>query len=388
MIVKILSSSASFSGVDYNTNKIGQGKGELVNISNFGALQFLSQLRPSDYINYFRMVSSVNKRVAKPQFHAVISAKGRSIPKDELTRIAKEWLSKMGYGMNPYLLIFHSDTKNNHIHAVSTRIDKSGKKISSAFEKRRAVLVLSQVLKTDPIKNIEAVVTRLYQYRFSTLAQFRLLLELKGFVTTLDNGKLHISAGDSQRLMDLKEIEKHFVSKTDKSTCKRIAQVKKIIEKYKLRYTASLVDRKCAGAGNPEPVFRYGSPLCDFLYSKFGLQFIFHYSSGHDPYGYTIVDHAETNVYKGSQVMKMDMLIGKPSVGLVGSSLPAQLITDHTGDKHMDISGLTSVSEYRNGYSSFDHSTVNLPDLADDINDEAILGRNRQRKGVARNNRR
>lgn len=134
------------------------------------------------------------------------------------------------------------------------------------------------------------------------------------------------------------------------------------------------MDRKCAGAGNPEPVFRYDSPLCDFLYSKFGLQFIFHYSSGHAPYGYTIVDHAETNVYKGSQVMKMDMLIGEPSVGLVGSSLPVQLITDPTGDKPMNISGLTSVSEYRNGYSSFDHSTVNLPDLADDIDDEAILG--------------
>ena len=41
MIVKILSSSASFDGVSYNTGKINKGKGELMKVKNFGALQGL-----------------------------------------------------------------------------------------------------------------------------------------------------------------------------------------------------------------------------------------------------------------------------------------------------------------------------------------------------------
>jgi len=384
MIVKILSSSASFSGVDYNTDKVEQGKGELVNVSNFGALEFLSELRPSDYINYFKAVSSANKRVSKPQFHAVISAKGKSTLKEELTRIAKEWLSKMGYGRNPYLLVFHSDTKNNHVHAVSTRIDKAGKKISSAFEKLRSIRMLSQVLQQDDIK---MVVANLNKYQFSTVAQFKLLLELKGFLSSIKNEKLEISGRDGQRLeIDLAEVEKHIISDIDKGTLKRISQIKKIIDKYKHQISPSLVDRKCAGGAKPEPVFRYGSPLGDFLYSKFGVQLIFHYSSEHLPYGYTIIDHAEQNVFKGSQVMRMAVLVSETSGGIVNGPLPAEAIMDNARDNFSDASDFKSDMENSSDFSVFNSSIVNLPDLAEDIDDEAILGRNRQRKGKARTN--
>ncbi|RBQ12051.1 relaxase/mobilization nuclease domain-containing protein [Pedobacter miscanthi] len=384
MIVKILSSSASFSGVDYNTDKVEQGKGELVNVSNFGALQFLSELRPSDYINYFKAVSSVNKRVAKPQFHAVISTKGKLTLKDELTRVAHNWLSKMGYGKNPYLLVFHNDTKNNHVHAVSTRIDKGGKKISSAFEKLRSIKMLSQVLEQDDIK---VVVANLYKYRFSTVAQFRLLLELKGFLSSIKNEMLEISGRDGQSLeIDPVEVDLLFTSAFDKSRLKRISQLKKIIEKYKLQYNPSLMDRNSSGHEKPEPIFRYGSQLGDFLYSKFGVQLIFHFSAEHLPYGYTIIDHAEQNVFKGSEVMKMSVLVSENSGGIFNGSMPAQAIIETARDNSTGTSGFTSALENSIVFSGLDSSIVNLPDLADDIDDEAILGRNRQRKGMARTN--
>jgi hypothetical protein len=379
MIVKILSSSASFSGVDYNTDKVEQGKGELVNVSNFGALQFLSSLRPSDYINYFKAVSSANKRVSKPQFHAVISAKGKSTLKEDLTRIAEHWLSKMGYGKNPYLLVFHNDTKNNHVHAVSTRIDKTGKKIYSAFEKLRSIRMLSQVLEQDAKTDVNLVVADMLKYRFSTVAQFRLLLELKGFFTGVNNEKLEIRGREDQLLeIDLADVDMLFTSASDKSRLKRGSQLKKIIEKYKLQYSSSLVDRSCSGAENPEPALRYGSELGDFLYSKFGVQLIFHNSGVHLPYGYTIIDHAEKNVFKGSEVMKMALLVSETSGGIFNSAMPEY--------SSLDTEISYPASESGEGFSGFDSTTLNLPDLADDIDDEAILGRNRQRKGMARTN--
>ncbi|TCD28738.1 hypothetical protein EZ456_04980 [Pedobacter psychrodurus] len=380
MIVKILSSSASFSGVDYNTDKVEQGKGELVNVSNFGALQFLSSLRPSDYINYFKAVSSANKRVSKPQFHAVISAKGKSTLKEDLTRIAEHWLSKMGYGKNPYLLVFHNDTKNNHVHAVSTRIDKTGKKISSAFEKLRSIRMLSQVLEQDAKTDIKSVAAKMLKYRFSTVAQIRLLFEVLGFKTEQDEnvGRLKISGQGGQIYsIELSEIDNQIL--LTKNTVKRVAQLREIINKYKLQYSPLLVDRLKLDDKHTKPVLRYGSELGDFLYSKFGVQLIFHYSGDHLPYGYSVIDHAEKNVFKGSQVMKMAMMMEHSADGQVFTlQMPAYTNLD---------SGI-SRGDFESGpeYSDFNVSIVNLPDLAEDIDDEAILGRNRQRKGMARTN--
>ncbi|HEY9196282.1 MAG TPA: relaxase/mobilization nuclease domain-containing protein, partial [Mucilaginibacter sp.] len=162
MIVKILSSSAKFSGVEYNTNKVNRNKGELMRVANFGALQSLSRLRPQDYINYLKMVAAQNRRIRNPQFHAVISAKGRTYSSKELTEIAATWLDKMGYGQQPYLIVYHKDTDNNHVHIVSVRVDKQGKKINSAYERLRAIGNLKEVLGID----------KALTYKFSTRAQF------------------------------------------------------------------------------------------------------------------------------------------------------------------------------------------------------------------------
>jgi hypothetical protein len=44
MVIKILSSAATFAGVSYNTDKIDRDKGELMRVSGFGPLQALGKL--------------------------------------------------------------------------------------------------------------------------------------------------------------------------------------------------------------------------------------------------------------------------------------------------------------------------------------------------------
>jgi len=376
MIVKILSSTASFSGVNYNTDKVEQGKGELVNVSNFGALQMLSELRPTDYINYFKAVSSVNKRVAKPQFHAVISAKGKSTLKEELARIAHSWLSKMGYGKNPYLLVFHNDTKNNHIHAISVRIDKAGKKISSAYEKLRAIKMLSETLNQNLSLDIKRVTAEVLKYNFSTLAQLKLLFELKGFKIGIDNDHLKINSLEGlETKIQLKEVTKAIESR--RGNQKRAGQIKQIIEKYKGKHSSFLIERRNLDADKDSVINRYGSDLGDFLNAKFGIQLVFHYSGNHQPYGYTIVDHAEKNVFKGSEVMKLNKLVTQNASNQITYTHLNYNILEISRNEHREIS---------EEFLGVDQSFINLPDLAEDIDDEAILGRNRQRKGMARTN--
>ena len=86
MIIKIIpatKNSASFPAVGYNTGKLDKNKGELMKVSGFGPLEGLQHWRPEDYRNYLKAVSATNKAVKLPQFHAVISADGKSHDKQE-----------------------------------------------------------------------------------------------------------------------------------------------------------------------------------------------------------------------------------------------------------------------------------------------------------------
>jgi len=309
MIVKILKPAVGFPGVRYNTNKVDKNKGELLRKGNFGALQGMNGLRPQDYVNYLKMVSAQNKQVRKPQFHAVLSAKGNNYDKNELTRIAVSWLELMGFGAQPYLVVFHKDTENNHVHVVSTRVDRNGKKINSAFEKLRAIDSLNTVLGYN----------HALQYKFSTVAQFYLVLERAGF------------EGRDMNQHQLKErIAGHTPDK------ERAQELKQLLIRHKGR-----------------------NDMEAFLRSDHCIELVFHAAEGRAPYGYTIIDHETRQVFKGSEVLPLRELI---------SGQPARQVDEPERSEFIQPQHLPGVW------------------IADDVDDEAILGRNRRKKKKARTN--
>jgi len=300
MIVKILSSSAKFSGVEYNTNKIDRNKGELMRVANFGALQSLSRLRPQDYINYLQMVAAQNTRIKKPQFHAVISAKGRTYSSKELSQIAVAWLDKMGYGQQPYLIVYHKDTDNNHVHAVSVRVDKQGKKINSAYEKLRAIGNLKEVLGID----------KALAYNFSTRAQFFMVMESLGLP-----GK----EADEKAINDK-------ISQYDRPV-QRLSELRELFRQFK-----------------HHPNFK------EYLSDTHQVELMFHSAEGKQPYGYSIIDHGQKLVLKGGEVMPLKELLSTniesitavPSVGeyeesqhVVASTIRPVWIADDVDDQQI-----------------------------------------------------
>lgn len=138
MIVKIIPASGTdFHGVQYNDKKVEKGTGELMLMKNFPSF-INGDSSPEQVRDYFKSISK-NEKVKKPQFHAVISAKYQNHSKEELTEIAKDFMQEMGYGKQPFIVVYHSDTENNHVHIVSTRVDKqTGKKINDSYERLKA----------------------------------------------------------------------------------------------------------------------------------------------------------------------------------------------------------------------------------------------------------
>ncbi|MDX3917003.1 MAG: relaxase/mobilization nuclease domain-containing protein [Pseudosphingobacterium sp.] len=446
MIVKFLSSTASFEGVNYNTDKIETDRGELVVAKNFGALQGISSVGKQDYINYLKAYSAKSKRIKNPQLHVAISCKGREYSKEQLSDIAQQWLKLMGYGDNPYLLIFHKDTANNHIHLVSTRIGPDGKKVNDSFERLRAYQVMERILESPQAERTVKDIGDALSYSFSTAAQFMLLLEARGYTVQKEDKLFSVyKFGQKQGDIPVERVEGKISSyRRDKE---RTDRLKAFIHKYGKQHPGNLsTERELLPGGQQGKITGYSSALSRCLREKFGLQFIYHYSGEKPPYGYTVIDHKEKTVFKGGDIMPLLQLtaLSPPKensmtertaekVSLSGredpehentrppdnrqpgnGSAPKEYRTkttagqeepvfihsqswgDHPANSERgespsaEYSRTVSASEQNDNMMgqypdlpvSYDHGI----DISDDIDDEAILGRNRKRKRKARTN--
>ena len=296
--------SPSFQAVHYNEHKISEQKAQLMVAANFnqeGEIRGMGTLTKRDYIAYFTALSQTNERVKNRQFHAVISAKGQSHTAEELTAIAQEYLYRMGYGTNPYLIYFHQDTDNNHVHMVSTRVNTEGVKVNDSFEKRESLRHIQNIMEQTLKEELSGatITNRILDYDFSTEGQLKTLIERMGYQTEKDgNNDWHIikvKDGQSRKVAQIDEtkIKAKIQQGKDPSAAnkraKRIQQLKAILTKYK--------DTKEG---------------LDYIKEKMGIELVFHKSPDHDkPFGYTIIDHAEKRVLKGSEVLKLKTLLGE-----------------------------------------------------------------------------
>ncbi|MCX3265641.1 relaxase/mobilization nuclease domain-containing protein [Pedobacter agri] len=390
MIVKILQKSKTFRAVRYNTNKVEKDTGELLKVSGFEALSGFSQLKPQDYINYLSSIAALNKRVVYPQFHAMISSKGRAADKQSLVVLAEKWLSGMGYGHQPYMLIFHNDTENNHIHMVSSRVDKQGNKISDAFERIRAYRVLNQLMEKDEKKLAAEAVSEAMEYRFSTAAQYLMILETKGYSVKLVGNTYRLAKfGELVADVDTAKINSSLAGMGFSED--RKLQLRKIFEKYRPLTNANLLPvlEKHSGGAHGK-ILGYSSELSERLSADFGLglEFVFHFKDHKSPYGYTVIDHAKKNVFKGGEIMALAKfavdLSTAPhqSLSSIASNIPFQ--PGHFPEENMLLEVLPHlVNEDFNSGLVEDSYTGDFDfgfDIADDIDDEQINGRNRKKQ--------
>ena len=318
MIVKILgSASSNFHGVQYNDKKVEKGTGELMLMKNFPS--FIDENSSQEAVrNYLKSISK-NEKVKKPQFHAVISTKFQQHSKEELTKVAEDFMQEMGYGNQPFIVIFHNDTENNHVHIVSTRVEKStGKKINDSYEKLKAQKALADTLEKRYGISSEEKLEKLLNYQIGSLKQLELLFERSGFKLTKDTN----NENDFSILKNgvkLKTIYGNQISFTPNSDNGRKRQLKAILSRYKdlcSNKVFKVEDKRLQESMLPEerhnghwkPKIEFESELQKKLRDIFGLDMVFHHKDGQKPFGYSIIDHKSGKVFKGSEIMKMNEL--------------------------------------------------------------------------------
>jgi Relaxase/Mobilisation nuclease domain len=310
MIAKIMKSASSFQAVYYNEHKIEGGKAVLMVAANFNQDGFnnMNTLTKSDYIAYFMALSKLNSRVKNRQFHAVLSAKGQSYNAEELKTLAEEYLYRMGYGASPYLIYFHQDTDNNHVHLISTRVNTEGVKINDSFEKRESLRHIENIMKQIPRQELTGanIANQFTAYGFTTEGQLKTLIENqpnKYYEVEIDrdnNWQINqIKDGQSRQIAmieqgrvaaRIKETTEHRPLKEEREN--RKAMLKAILIKYKNTLSTEA--------------------LKTYMKEKMGVELIFHQAANQSkPFGYTVIDHAQKQIYKGSEILKMSELIAQ-----------------------------------------------------------------------------
>ena len=318
MIVKILgSASSNFHGVQYNDKKVEKGTGELMLMKNFPS--FINENSSQEGVrNYLKSISK-NEKVKKPQFHAVISTKFQQYSKEELAKVAEDFMQEMGYGNQPFIVVFHNDTENNHVHIVSTRVDKStGKKLNDSYEKLKAQKSLIEIKERIYGKNNEDIINKLLSYNISSLKQLEILMEKNGF--KLVNNKNDENALDILKNgVREKTIYGNQLNFSNPKNDNRAKQIKAILNKYKEVYSNKVFkveDRRYLEKMLPEekqkenwkPKIEFESELQKKLRDVFGIDVIFHHKDELHPFGYTLIDHKTETIYKGSDILKMNDL--------------------------------------------------------------------------------
>ncbi|MDQ2720179.1 MAG: relaxase/mobilization nuclease domain-containing protein [Bacteroidota bacterium] len=174
MVAKITVPNSIQRALNYNEQKMKEGKAECIYVHNF--LKESAHLNFYEKLNRFEDLISLNKRATTNAVHISLNfALQEKIEKEKLIEIASVYMDKIGFREQPYLVYQHLDAGHPHIHIVTTNIEKNGKRISlhnigknqSAIARKEIEIIYKLVKAEDQKKLQPEEVKPLYTQRMT-----------------------------------------------------------------------------------------------------------------------------------------------------------------------------------------------------------------------------
>ena len=130
MVAKISVGNSLYGAIAYNGEKINEAQGRLLTtnrIYNDGS----GKVDINKAMEGFLTFMPPQMKVEKPVVHISLNPHPEDVLTDaELQDIAREYLEKLGFGNQPYLVFKHEDIDRHHLHIVTVRVDENGQCIS------------------------------------------------------------------------------------------------------------------------------------------------------------------------------------------------------------------------------------------------------------------
>lgn len=203
MVAKISIGSSLYGALSYNGEKMNREEGRVLGANKI--------ILPADgQIDIARMVENFNLfmpkmgRTKKPVLHISLNPH----PDDRLTEqqyeiLAREYLDKLGFGEQPFIIYKHMDIDRHHIHIVTVNVNEQGKRLNQDFLYRRSKKITTEleekynlhkaqrekispdtpIRKLDPSGDIKRQVANTVKmvgmrYRFQTIGEYNAILSL------------------------------------------------------------------------------------------------------------------------------------------------------------------------------------------------------------------
>lgn len=146
MVANITSGSNLYGALLYNMEKVGQGQAQIVTGNRIFDSPATGLPDMQSCMNSFRLYLEANRNTTDTVFHVSLNPD----PKDNLSdgqfaAVAREYMERLGYGDQPYIVFSHQDIFRKHYHIVSVRVDETGRKIDDGNEWRRSMAILREL---------------------------------------------------------------------------------------------------------------------------------------------------------------------------------------------------------------------------------------------------
>ncbi|MBB5395208.1 relaxase/mobilization nuclease domain-containing protein [Mucilaginibacter sp. AK015] len=129
MVAKIKSGKSLIGALNYNENKVKQGKAVLIAAAKYPKDK--EQLSFNDKLFRLTDLASMNQRAKTNTVHISLNfPNGEDLANEKLNAIVKDYLVGVGFATQPYLVYRHEDAGHPHCHIVTTNIKRDGQRIS------------------------------------------------------------------------------------------------------------------------------------------------------------------------------------------------------------------------------------------------------------------
>ena len=328
MVAKISIGSSLYGALSYNGMKMNRDEGRVLGANKI--------ILPADgNIDIARMVENFNLfmpkmgRTKKPVLHISLNPH----PDDKLTEqqyeiLAREYLEKLGFGEQPYIIYKHMDIDRHHIHIVTVNVNEQGKRLNQDFLFRRSKKITTEleekynlhkaqrekispdtpIRKIDPSGDIKRQVANTVKmvgmrYKFQTIGEYNAILSLYNVRCEPTDGKVngreyhglvYFATDDSG-----KTIATPFKASRLGKFASRIA-IDGRFERAKEKIDVAPTKRKVSD------VIAHSTDKADFFakLKEHNIDVVLRYTEEGRIYGVTFIDHNTMTVLNGSRLGK------------------------------------------------------------------------------------
>ncbi|HEX9504102.1 MAG TPA: relaxase/mobilization nuclease domain-containing protein [Patescibacteria group bacterium] len=129
MVVRLRTGKAIRGALSYNERKVAKGQADLILASGFSC--DIKRLGFNEKLRRFESLTERNEWVKTNTLHLSLNFSPKeNLSPEKMQMIAIDYMNRIGFGEQPFLVYRHRDANHPHIHIVTTNVQGSGRRIS------------------------------------------------------------------------------------------------------------------------------------------------------------------------------------------------------------------------------------------------------------------